>query len=556
MPVIELTYDKLKALIKADVSKKELVDKIPYLGITLEEVTDEYMKVEYNPNRPDFSTSYGVARSLNGLFGFEKGAPSYSVKKGEVNLIVDESTQKVRPIVVSLVAKGLVLDDELIEEIISMQEDLHNGIGRHRRKMSIGIHNLDVITPPIRYTTVPSDFKFVPLDHEEEMNIGEILKRTDVGKEYGHILSDFDRYPILIDSFDNVLSFPPIINGELTKLTMYTSNLFIEITATDIGTAEDALAILAATLNDAGAQLESVKVSLGNSVRTTPDMSSQKMEVDIKLANDLLGLNLTEQEVSESLEKSRISVLSEDRKLIAIIPRYRVDILHLVDLVEEVAYGYGFDRLSPTLITSKNAGKPDETLSLMGSAREVMVGLGYIEVMNYNLVSKKVLHEFTNRKPRTIVKVENPKSLELELLRDILFPSLLLVLSKNIHEEYPQKIFEISKVFVKDARASTGIREVYHLATAISHSTANYTEAKSSLVSLFSQTFDLKVDTIPTFHPSFILGRAAIVRSGKFKLGIIGEIAPVVLENFRLRNPVTVYEVDLSKILDIIERKA
>ncbi|MCP8304806.1 MAG: phenylalanine--tRNA ligase subunit beta [archaeon] len=555
MPVITLRYDKLKALIKGDVSTKELVNKIPYLGITLEEVADEYMKVEYNPNRPDFSTSYGVARSLNGLLGFEKGAPSYSINKGGVELIVEESTQEVRPFVVSLVGKGLILSDELIEEMISMQEDLHDGIGRHRRKMSIGIHNFDVLTPPITYTTVPPDFKFVPLGQKEEMNMEEILRETDVGKEYGHILSGFDRYPLLTDSLGNVLSFPPIINGELTRLTPSTRNLFIEITATDLGTAEDALAILAATLNDSGAQLESVKVSLGNSIRITPDMSFQKMKVDVKLANDLLGLKLTDQEVSESLEKSRISVTSEDERLIALIPRYRVDILHQVDLVEEIAYGYGFEKFTPTLLTSKKAGKPDETLYLMGLAREAMIGLGHIEVMNYNLVSRRVLHELTNRKPRAIIKVENPKSIECELLRDALFPSLLMVLSRNLHEEYPQRIFEISKVFNRDARASTGVKEVYHLATAISHSTANYTEAKSSLGSLLLQAFNLKIDTTPTHHPSFIPGRVAMVRSTKCNLGIIGEIAPSILENFRLRNPVSVFEVDLNKIVDIVKRK-
>ncbi|MCP8311657.1 MAG: phenylalanine--tRNA ligase subunit beta [Candidatus Methylarchaceae archaeon HK02M1] len=555
MPVIKLRYDTLKALIKGDVSTKELVDKIPYLGITLEEVVDEYMKVEYNPNRPDFSTSYGVARSLNGLLGFDKGAPSYSIDKGGVELVVDESTQEVRPFVVSLVGKGLILSDELIEEIISMQEDLHDGIGRHRRKMSIGIHNLDVLTPPITYTTVSSDFKFVPLGQKEEMKIEEILRETDVGKEYGHILYGFDRYPLLMDSFGNVLSFPPIINGELTKLRPSTRNLFIEITATDLGTADDALAVLAATLNDSGAQLESVKVSRGNSIRITPDMSFQKMKIDVKLANDLLGLKLTDQEVSESLEKSRISVISEDGRLIALIPRYRVDILHQVDLVEEIAYGYGFEKLTPTLCTSKKAGKPDETHYLIGLAREVMTGLGYIEVKNYNLVSRRALYEFTNRKPRAIVKVENPKSIECELLRDVLFPSLLMVLSRNLHEEYPQRIFEISKVFNRDARASTGVKEVYHIATAISHSTANYTEAKSSLGSLLLQAFNLKIDTIPTRHPSFIQGRVAMIKLAKYNLGIIGEIAPSVLENFKLRNPVSVSEVDLSKIVHIVKQK-
>jgi len=556
MPVITLYYDKLKSLIKGEISTKDLVDKIPYLGVTLEEVKDEYVKIEYNPNRPDFSTSYGIARSLNGMLGFERGAPSYVINKGEVEIIVDESTKLVRPFVVGLVARGITLSDELIEEIISMQEDLHEGIGRRRRKMSIGIHNFDVLKPPIKYTTVPPEFKFIPLGQKEEMSMKEILNETDVGREYGKIVSGFKNYPLLTDSLNHVLSFPPIINGELTRLTPETKNLLIEITATDLKASEDALAIISATLSDIGAKIESVKIRLGDSIKITPDMNLQQMEVDRKITNDLLGLRLNDKEICECLERSRISVASKDGNLIALIPRYRVDVLHKVDLVEDIAYGYRFEKLTPTLPIFKKAGKRDENLLLIGLARNAMIGLGFIEVMNYNLMGQKVLYEFTNRKPKTIIKVENPKSIEHEILRDDLFPSLLMVLSKNLHEEYPQRIFEISKVFSKDSRTPIGIREDYHLATAISHSTANYTEAKSILSSLFSQAFNLSIDTIPTHHPSFTSGRVAKIISAKRKLGTIGEINPSVLENFRLRNPVSIFEVDLSKVIDIVKVKA
>ncbi|MGQ9719067.1 MAG: phenylalanine--tRNA ligase subunit beta [Nitrososphaerales archaeon] len=555
MPVITLRYDRLKSLIEGKLSTKELVDRIPYLGVTLEEATDEFIKIEYNPNRPDFSTSYGIARHMNGFLGFERGAPSYAIEKGKVEIIVDESTRSVRPFVVGLIGKGINLTDELIEEVISMQEDLHDGIGRHRRKMSIGIHNFDVLRPPIRYTTVPPDFGFVPLGQKEEMSMGEILNKTDVGREYGHIVSSFSSYPLLIDSLGSVLSFPPIINGELTRLTSATRNLLIEITAIDLLAAEDALAIMAATLHDAGAKIESVRVKSSSSIRTTPDMSLQPMQVNRKLTNNLLGLRLTDREVSECLEKSRISMASKDGKLIALIPRYRVDILHQVDLVEEIAYGYGFERLSPTLPTSRKPGRPDRNLSLIGLVRNSMIGFGYIELMNYSLTSQKVLYELTYRRPKALVRVENPKSIEYEVLRDVLFPSLLMTLSKNLHEEYPQRIFEVSKVFEKDMRAPNGIREVHHLAAAVSHSEANYTEAKSILSSLFLQTFNMNIDTIPTHHPSFTSGRVAKIKLAKRNIGVIGEISPLVLENFRLRNPISVFEVDLNKVILIAERK-
>ena len=107
--------------------------------------------------------------------------------------------------------------DELIKQLITMQEDLHNGIGRRRSKVAIGIHNADVITNQIKYyATKDQDFSFVPLGSREKRTISQILEGTEQGVSYGKLL--FGTFPILEDSRGNVLSMPPIINGDLTRL--------------------------------------------------------------------------------------------------------------------------------------------------------------------------------------------------------------------------------------------------------------------------------------------------------------------------------------------------
>jgi phenylalanyl-tRNA synthetase beta chain len=548
MPVITLYFEKIFSLLKGKCSSQDLVEKIPYLGLTLEKVTKDYIKLEYNPNRPDYSTSFGIARGLNGLMGFELGEPTYRMSKGNVKIIVDNSTKEVRPIVVGLVAKNLKMDDEIIEEIISMQEDLHDGIGRNRRKVSIGIHNLDAVKPPIIYTTKKPIFKFIPLGEKNPMSMTDILKKMDVGKEYGYIVSQFDRFPILLDSLDNIISFPPIINGKLTRLTPSTMNIFIDVTATNQKAAEDVLAIITTALYDAGAKIETVEISTAERLMMTPNLESHKMEVDLNLANKMLGLSFTEEEIFNFLRKSRISRYEKKGKTIASIPRYRVDILHQVDLVEEIAYGFGFEKFTPKLPTSKNVGRLNKVLSFTDSIREIMIGLGFVEVMNYKLSSKKVLYDLIDREPKNIVRVENPKSIEFKFLRDIIFPSLLLVLSKNLHEEFPQRIFEISRVIKDVGKRSTKITEDFHLAAAIAHSSANYTEAKSNLVSLLSQSLNIDAKTIPSHHHTFIQGRVASIEC-KSKVGVVGEINPKVLEGFELRTPVSIFEINLSMLL-------
>ena len=549
MPVVTTYLKKLTSLLKEPISNEVLIEKLPYLGLDIEEITDEYLRIEYNPNRPDFATDQGLARGLNGILGFEVGPPKYPVSEGEIEIIVDESVKMVRPFIAGIIANNIELDDECIRQIITLQEDLHNGVGRKRRKVSIGIHNLDVIKPPIEYTTASRNFQFVPLNEERDFTIEEILKKLDVGITYGYILNEVNNYPILKDSKDNVLSFPPIINSSLTNVTSETKNLFVDITGTDLKSVENALSVLATTLYDIGSTLENVKIIYDKSNFKSSNMNPYEVEVDLKLTNELLGLDLSKSQVSECLSKSRIGFKSKNGKNIAIIPKYRFDIMHQVDLVEEIAIGYGLDRISSTLPESFRIGGLDENLSSLDTIRETLIGLGFIEVMNFSLVSNKILYNNISRQRSNTLEVENTKSGEHEVLRDMLLPSILQVFSKNNHEPYPQKIYEIAKVFVRDKNSPTGIREEYHVGVAISHSQASFTEAKSYLSSLALNAFGIELKTEASSSPIFYPGRTAEVKSGHMLVGEIGEVNPSVLDEFQTKMPIAAFELNLENLI-------
>ena len=212
MPVVTIYFDRIYSMLKGEIDRDELLDKIPYLGLDIEEIHESYFKLEYNPNRPDFSTDYGIATGLQGLLGIKKGIQKTIIKKkGKFAIKVDSSVTKIRPYVTGLIATNGKLDDFSIKQLMNMQEDLHFGIGRKRKKSSIGLHDADKISFPLTYLTRSKEHKFVPLNSNTEQTIDEILTNTEVGQNYGWILDDAKNVPIIIDSEQNTISFQPII---------------------------------------------------------------------------------------------------------------------------------------------------------------------------------------------------------------------------------------------------------------------------------------------------------------------------------------------------------
>ncbi|MEM2760240.1 MAG: phenylalanine--tRNA ligase subunit beta, partial [Nitrososphaerales archaeon] len=542
-----LYYDRLKKLVGKK-GLKEILEMMPYVALDIEEQSNKYVKVEYNPNRPDFSTDYGIARALRGMFGIETGVPKYQQSKGNVLVNVDASVKKVRPFIVSMVALEGRLDDEGIRQIIAMQEDIHEGIGRKRKKVSIGIHNYDVVKSPILYSTENPSSKFVPLNSNKSMSMKEILENIDVGRQYAWILKGHKRFPVIKDAEGNVLSFPPIINSELTKVTESTKNLFIDITATDLKAAEDALAILAITLYEAKFKIQTVKVNYGGKILETPNMKETVKDLKPDYANKLLGLKLNANEIAKCLAKSRIGANMGKNSIKCRIPRYRIDIMHSIDLVEELAIGYGIYNMNATYPRSSSAGARDTIMSILDKLREGLSGLGMIEVMNFSLVSKEVQYSMMKRGMSNILAVEQTKSIEHEVLRDSLIPSLMFTLSKNIHEPYPQRIFEVGKVFFAN---ENNVKEYWSVAGAIAHKDADYTEAKSYLQALLDSLFNIKVETRAVTNVILADGKSAEVVFNDKNIGMIGEIKETIINNFKMRVPVSVFEINMSYLLKI-----
>jgi phenylalanyl-tRNA synthetase beta chain len=552
LPAITLEQKRFCKVLGKSLTVEEMVEGLPWLGVEIEEVGSDYIKIEFNPNRLDFCSYVGITRAFEGLKEWKTGLLKYTVREGKIVMHVESSVLGVRPHVLGAVIRNVKLDLDLVRELMEIQEDLHWGVGRDRKKSSIGVHDLDKVQPPFTYLAAdPDKLKFVPLDKAEAMTLREILEKHEKGVFYRHLLSRAPKYPLIVDRRQNVLSMPPIINGELTRVTYQTRNLFIDVTGLDYEAVAQSLNILVTTLADMGGTIEKVCIHYPERHVLSPDLTPERMKLRIEYVNQLLGLNLSELQAIDCLRKCRLDAKKiGNHKLEVSVPAYRIDILHEVDLVEEVAIGYGYFRLKPTLPSTVTIGEQHPACRVASYVRQIMIGLTFTEVMNFILTNGDLQYERMRRKNRAPIKLENPISSGYTILRGSLLPGLMQNLADNKHESFPQKLFEVSDVIRINKKSETKSERRLHVAAVSSHLNANFTETKSYVEALLAN-LGLSWEIKEANNPSFLKGRVAAIQMNNKNEGVLGEIHPEILNNFELENPVGAFEVDLEGIIKI-----
>ncbi len=391
MPVITFDYEDFINILGYSISKDELINKLPMIGADFDKIENNKISIEFFPNRPDLASVEGIARASRAFFGFEVGLKKYEVKKSDIIIQVDKSVKKIRPYVSCALVKNIKMTDELISSLMDLQEKLHFGIGRNRKKVAIGVHNFDSIKPPFVYKGVdPDSVEFVPLGKIESMTLNEILKKHEKGIDYANLLDGFKKYPLIIDSSENVLSFPPIINGILTEVTPFTTNLFIDVTGNNLDSINYALNIITTSLAERGGTIFNILVKYDDLSYISPNLRPKKRELSINYVNKILGTSINTNEISNSLKKMGYDTeFLNDDKIQVLIPAWRFDILHEIDLVEDVSVGYGYDKFNIENPKSLTYGSLLKHYNLFNALRDIMIGLGYNEVTTFTLSNEK-----------------------------------------------------------------------------------------------------------------------------------------------------------------------
>lgn len=525
---------------------QQMQEKIILFGTPLKNINDTEIELEIFPNRPDLLSFQGFKRSFLSFLGKEKGIKEYKINplQKEYKVIIDSSLKDIRPNTTCAVIKNIKLNNEKIKEIIEIQEKLHATIGRKRKKLAIGIYPLEKITFPITFKALePDKIKFIPLDYEKEISGLEILRKHPTGKEYAHLLAGKIRFPIFIDSKNKILSMPPIINSQETgKVTTQTKDLFIECSGFDQEILSKCLNIIVTMLSDMGGEIYPVNVNN----QTTPNFIPKITQISLENTNKLLGLNLSEKELEENLQKMG----HEYKKNQAKTPAWRTDILHEVDLIEDVAIAYGYEKFTPEIPKISTIGQEDPFEVYKNKITQILVGLGLLEVSNYHLTKKDDQIKKMNLQKEQesyIVQIEKSKT-DYNLLRINLSHNLLKNHSENSDSIYPQNIFEVGKVFKKDKQDY--ILEQENLA--ISLIPGEFTKLKQILQYLF-QSIDqeIKINEPKIPPPNHLIeGRTAQISIKDEIIGFFGEVHPKILKNWNIKMPVAILELNLKQIFE------
>jgi len=582
MPVVDVDPDELRYLTgHSEKDDDELKSDLFDLGLEFEGWTeDDEFQLEFAPDRLDRLSVEGVARSLRYHYGDDRGVEIPNTNSADWTIEVEDQPDE-RPYVTGAIVRGLDMDDAALESLIQLQEKLHATMGRKRAKGAIGVHDLTMLKgaaatdgegKSITYTSAdPDEATFVPLDADAEMTPGEVVASHETGQTYGDLVADFDRVPAIYDAI-GLFSFPPVINGRRTEVSVDSRDLFIEMTGTDQWTIDHMCNIVCYALAARGGQVEKVDVSYADDAPgeyagktlERPDFSVRTKTVTHDRIESILGVSLDSREVVDYAERAGLDATeTESDNGVAYeveVPPYRVDVIHPLDIIDDIGRALGFNSLEPTYPDVSTVGGRHERSRLEDAARDALVGLGFEDLLNFHMINeaenfermglsvppadKQTAEAVGQADPVTI---QEPYSEDYTILRTWALPSIMMVLENNTHRSYPQDLAEIGLAAGLDDSENTGVAEHRTVAAALARTDASYEDAKARLQAL-ADAFDKDLETPPTTHPSFIDGRAAEVVLDGESAGVIGEIHPKVLVEHDLELPVAAFEFRLGAL--------
>jgi len=576
MPVVDVDPDELRRLTgHEEKSDDELKDDLFGLGLEFEgETEDGEFQLEFAPDRLDRLSVEGVARSLRYQYGDASGIYVPDTNDAEWTIEVDESVPDERPYVTGAIVRGVDLSGGALESLIQLQEKLHATMGRKRAKGAIGIHDLTMIkggsldpdvtdadaSNSITYRGVdPDGDTFVALDDDAERTPAEVLTEHPTGDQYADLLDDYERYPAIYDDL-GLFSFPPVINGRRTEVTENSRDLLVELTGTDQWTIDRMCNIICYALDARGGTIEDVTVSSPDVDVDKPDFETEEKVVTHERIESTLGIDLAEDDVLDLLGRAGLGAESDDwgeqgTDYVVEIPPYRTDVLHPVDVVDDVGRAYGFNDLVPRYPDVSTVGGRTERSRLERAVRETLVGLGHQDLLNFHLTNEAENYDrmrldpgsdaLGGGKPATIAE---PYSEDYTIVRTWALPSLVALLENNTHRAYPQDVAEVGFAAERDD-SNTGVAEHRTVAGAVVRHDASYEDAKARL-QVIARDFDVDLETPSSTHPSFIDGRTASVVIDGEAVGVVGEVHPEVLVEHDLEVPVAAFELRLDALAE------
>ncbi|ASQ29284.1 phenylalanine--tRNA ligase subunit beta [Borrelia miyamotoi] len=564
MPKIEIYKSILLEKMGKDLTTSELgsILEMSKAEICEFNMSNDKIKIEFNDtNRPDLWSCVGLVRQIKihlfgkiPSFGFFSMADNLQEFYGEI--LVSPEVFSIRPFIFGFLAKGMICDEKMLETLIQLQEKLCNNYGQKRKRVAMGIYSSASIRFPLRYIACGSEYKFIPLGMDTEMSISEINKEHPKGIEYASILKDFDQYPLLLDCKNKVLSYPPVINShDIGSLKLGDTNLFIEVTGTNIEATLLSLSVVSCDLHDMGFEILPIKTvfpkeTIFGKEIVCPYYFQNTVDVNVDSVNRMFGSNLTINDMCLALKKLGISAfLKEQNKFYIIPPVYRNDFLHEVDVIEEIMIGKGLGSFKPELPKSFTLGRLSQVEEFSRKIRDLMIGMGFQEMIYNYLGSRRDFIDKMNIEGNELLSIANPMTESYEYIRASIVPDLLKSESISSNFPYPHKIFEIGKVALKDLNSVDGTITYDNLAFLMADKDFSFNEINSLVSSLFYY-LNIEVKLRESNRTLYIDGRGADILINDTIVGNFGEVSPYILSNFGIMVPCCALEINLNKFLN------
>jgi phenylalanyl-tRNA synthetase beta chain len=569
MPKIEVNENLFFSLLGRRYDAAGLEEILPGAKAELDEWTvdpkesedQRTIKIELNDtNRPDLWSTAGLARALRTRETGKRSEYPFFSREGKMQaakrkVIVEASVKDARPYLAGFFVSGKAMTDAVLKDIIQTQEKLAWNFGRKRRTVSMGIYRTSIIEWPVHYKAVaPDSVRFVPLQGVRPMTLTEIIKEHPKGREYGFINEPYKLHPLLVDSKDAILSYPPVINSnDLGAVKVGDTELFVELTGTDLTSVTLSASIVACDFADSGYTVEPVAVeypydtAFGRRI-TFPYYFQKPVSVEVARVAKLLGVPLSVDAVREAAERMGSATESHGQYVTVFPPEYRNDFLHAVDIVEDVMMGKGMDAFAPERPRDFTIGRLSPIELLSRKAKNIFVGLGAQEMSYGYLGSGKDLVERMGTSFDEAVRISNPMAESFEYVRPSILPNLMGSESVSSRAPYPHCIFEAGKVAFRNPIENYGVSTRQKIAFLLAHAAADYNEAASWVATLL-YFLGREYSIAEAEDPRFITGRQARVIYKGDPIGIFGEIHPRVLEAWSVTMPCSGGEIDLEYLL-------
>ena len=550
-------------------------EKLSDIGCVVEECDSNEIEIEIFPDRADLLSPETIAHAARAFLHGKGAEPELSTTAGSITMTVDASLEHVRPIIYGAVVRGVdngsspEENDAFIQALMDHQEKLHFSIGRRRRRASIGVHDLSTLAPPFTVITVPETYSFIPLAMTERMSIREILESHPKGVEYAHLLEGFSDFPVIVDAADRVLSFPPIINGDHTTVTESTTDFFIDVTGWDARACEASLLLVCLAFSARGGTVETIELTdCHQQIQRTPNGRARRLSLPKRLLEEILGREFSKIEIQGAIdrmggrfiemrtvtdgprtpERMADAAIGEQEYIIE-MPRWRADLLHPVDLVEEVATGIGYEDLGKALSGQSKAGIPLQSSHLHRRIRESLQANGLQQVTSLTLSNKDDQFAKIRYQASTgVTGIHNPITVDHTILRQSISPSLLNLLAANRHHELPQRVYELGTV-VRDHHNAN--RVGWACAEVGTGFTAAKGMAEALMRDLGAYSREISVEYEPLTESDggpYLAGRGAKVMVAGEWVGCCGEIDPTISELFGLKVPIHCGEFDVDAL--------